>query len=88
MYDQDEMINYGRFSRPHNWLIRTTLVTIGIVPIIFAKKFYEHFYAYLTGNVVTRIIKSQWHITTYIPHPKITIFDYFLFLLKQAVGTV
>jgi len=26
--------------------------------------------------------------TAYIPHPKITIFDYFLFLLKQAVGTV
>jgi len=24
----------------------------------------------------------------YIPHPKITIFDYFLFLLKQTVGSV
>jgi hypothetical protein len=24
----------------------------------------------------------------YIPHPKITIFDYFLFFLNQAVGTV
>jgi hypothetical protein len=27
-------------------------------------------------------------LITYIPHPKITIFDYFLFLLNQAVGTV
>lgn len=32
------------------------------VPIVFHKTFYEHFYVYLTGNVVNDIIKKQWHV--------------------------
>jgi nucleoid DNA-binding protein len=27
-------------------------------------------------------------LAPYVPHPKITIFYYFLFMLKQTVGTV
>ncbi len=42
--------------------LRTLMAALICVPIVFAKKFYEHFYAYLTGNVVNDIIKRQWDV--------------------------
>lgn len=33
-----------------------------VAPLFFARDFYQHFHAYLTGNVLTDIITKQWHI--------------------------
>ncbi len=33
-----------------------------LMPLFYFKDFYQHFYAYLTGNVLTNLITKQWHI--------------------------
>ena len=42
--------------------LRALMVAAICVPIAFHRVFYEHFYAYLTGNVLNDILKRQWHI--------------------------
>ena len=42
--------------------LRALMVAAICVPIAFHHVFYEHFYAYLTGNVLNDILRRQWHI--------------------------
>ncbi len=42
--------------------IRSLLAALSILPIIFIKDFYDHFYAYLSGSVITDVIRNEWHI--------------------------
>ena len=48
--------------RPTNLVPRTLLALLALAPLFFLGDFYQHFHAYLTGNVITRIITQQWHI--------------------------
>lgn len=45
-----------------NLKLRILLVTALCAPIAFSNIFYDHFYAYLTGNVLDDIIRQQWDI--------------------------
>ena len=50
-------------SNTKNLPIRILLILfILIPPIVFSQDFYKHFYVYLTGNIITRVITQQWHI--------------------------
>lgn len=43
-------------------LPRILLLALLIFPLFYIKDFYQHFHAYLTGGVITGIIRQQWHI--------------------------
>lgn len=43
-------------------LLRIILLALIIFPIIYYDVFYQHFYVYLTGNVITYVIQKQWHV--------------------------
>lgn len=43
-------------------LIRLLIFVLVITPLIFFKDFYNHFYAYLTGSIITDVIRNEWHI--------------------------
>jgi len=45
-----------------NFIPRILLLALFIFPIFFLGDFYLHFYSYLTGNIVTRLISGQWRI--------------------------
>ncbi len=45
-----------------NFLPRILLLILFLVPIIYFKDFYYHFYVYLSGNIITGVIMQQWHI--------------------------
>jgi protein-S-isoprenylcysteine O-methyltransferase Ste14 len=50
-------------SKTKNLPIRILLILVILIPpIVFFRDFYKHFYVYLTGNIITRIITQQWHI--------------------------
>ena len=44
------------------FFIRFCAPLILVFPVLFFSEFYNHFYAYLTGGIITRIITQQWHI--------------------------
>ena len=37
-------------------------ILLAVIPLIYYQEFYQHFYAYLTGNIITYVITKQWHI--------------------------
>ncbi len=41
---------------------RIIILLAAIFPLFFLNDFYDHFYAYLSGGVITHIITDQWHI--------------------------
>jgi len=43
-------------------VIRGAFFLLAIVPLIFFRDFYEHFYVYLTGTIIADVIKNEWHI--------------------------
>ncbi len=43
-------------------LLRILLLCLILLPFFYFKDFYQHFYVYLTGNVLTNIITQKWHI--------------------------
>ncbi len=45
-----------------NLIPRILLFLLILFPLIFIQKFYNHFYAYLTGNVLNDIIIGNWKI--------------------------
>jgi len=45
-----------------NFPLRILLTFLILIPSFYFRDFYQHFYAYLTGNVLTNIITEQWHI--------------------------
>lgn len=42
--------------------LRLMFLLLSVVPLVYYKDFYRHFYAYLTGNILTDIIREQWHV--------------------------
>ena len=42
--------------------MRATFAILIAIPVIYFKDFYEHFRAYLSGSVITDVIRNQWHI--------------------------
>lgn len=45
-----------------NLPFRILLLLTILVPFLYFKDFYTHFYAYLTGSIITNIITKEWHI--------------------------
>lgn len=45
-----------------NFFIRGLIVIFALTPLIFYQDFYRHFYAYLSGGIITNIITREWHI--------------------------
>ena len=45
-----------------NLLMRLLFVFTLLIPVFYFQDFYQHFYVYLTGNVITNIITQEWHI--------------------------
>lgn len=41
---------------------RTLLLFLLAAPFVYAGDFYRHFYAYLSGAIITNVIRSEWHI--------------------------
>jgi protein-S-isoprenylcysteine O-methyltransferase Ste14 len=48
--------------RRKNLAARLVLLAYFSVPLFYLGTFYEHFHAYLTGNVVNNILRDQWGI--------------------------
>ena len=44
------------------WFVRGILLGLAVVQLLFWQPFYGHFYAYLTGTILTHIITRQWHV--------------------------
>lgn len=64
--------------RGRNLVPRIFLAILFITPLFFIGDFYRHFYAYITGNIITRIITEQWHIVVL----NIVLFSAFLIPLS------
>lgn len=45
-----------------NLLPRVLLLALFIFPLFYLGDVYLHFYTYLTGNIITRLISGQWQI--------------------------
>jgi hypothetical protein len=61
-----------------NLVPRIILAALILAPAFFISDFYQHFYVYLTGSVITRIITEQWHIVVL----NILVFSAFLIPLS------
>lgn len=44
------------------WLMRILAGLLFLLPFLNAREIYDHFYAYLTGNIINNIIQSQWQL--------------------------
>lgn len=44
------------------YAIRGLLFPLVLVPLVFFSDFYEHFYVYITGTIITDVIRNEWHI--------------------------
>ena len=58
-------INFNKsfFSSRRN--LRLLLLILVIVPFIYWRQFYEHFYAYLTGTIINEVITRQWRLVIF-----------------------
>ena len=61
-----------------NLLPRLVLVAFVIAPFFFWHDFVEHLYVYLTGSVITNIIKAEWRVVV------ISIVLFLLFLIPLS----
>jgi len=43
-------------------LFRILIISLFLFPLLFPLAFFHHFAVYLTGNIITDVIVSQWHI--------------------------
>jgi len=51
-----------KIIRHKNFPLRLLFLLLAAVPLVYYKDFYRHFYAYLTGNILTDVIRQQWHV--------------------------
>lgn len=56
-------------------LARGLLIILALIPMVFWPEFYDHFHAYLTGNIISRIITKSWSMVI------ISILFFALFLI-------
>jgi len=47
------------------WLPKVILLILALFPVLYLNEFYIHFRAYLTGTVITGIIKNEWHLVIF-----------------------
>jgi methanethiol S-methyltransferase len=47
------------------WVLRLVLLALALVPIWYWQPFFIHFRAYLTGTVLSGLIKNQWHLVLF-----------------------
>jgi protein-S-isoprenylcysteine O-methyltransferase Ste14 len=59
---------------------RLFLLFLLLIPLFYFQDFYQHFYIYVTGNVLTNIIMQQWHVVIFF-----TVF-FLAFLLPLSFG--
>ena len=60
------------------WFVRGILLGLAVVPLLFWQPFYDHFYTYLTGTILTNIITKQWHLVL------LSILFFLLFLVPLS----
>ena len=41
---------------------RIALLMLALIPFLYVKPFFDHFHAYLTGTILSGIVKQQWHL--------------------------
>jgi len=46
-------------------LFRVFIVILFLLPLLFVQEFYLHFYAYLSSNVITEVVTSQWMVVLF-----------------------
>ncbi|MDY6834006.1 MAG: isoprenylcysteine carboxylmethyltransferase family protein [Chloroflexota bacterium] len=59
--DSDIAISKKGINR-RNLGLRIVLLAFFCIPLFYVYDFYQHFYAYLTGNIITKVITEQWTI--------------------------
>ncbi len=62
--------------------MRMMFFSLAILPVIFLKDFYDHFYAYLSGSVITDVIRNEWHIVAISVAASIAFFALITFRRK------
>ncbi len=50
------------FSGHRNLPLRLFFLLLMLMPFFYIKEFYQHFYAYFSGNILTNLITHQWLI--------------------------
>lgn len=46
-------------------VIRIIIGILVVIPFFYLPQFYEHFKAYLTGTILTGLVKEQWHLVVF-----------------------
>lgn len=59
-------------------VFRILVIILAIIPLIYWQPFYNHFYAYLTGTIISNVIKNQWQVAVI----SILFFGFFLIPLN------
>lgn len=44
------------------WILRALFFVLAITPFIYWQPFYDHFYAYLTGTIISYVITTKWSV--------------------------
>lgn len=58
-------MSYQKKELNYRWVPRAVLVVLALLPFLYLKQFYDHFYTYLTGTVITGIITREWHLVLF-----------------------
>ena len=72
---------YGKIIeilRHRNLIFRVFLFSLALLPLFYFRDFYQHFYIYFTGNILTDIITQEWHIVI------LSISAFMLFLIPLS----
>lgn len=64
--------------KPAKWLLRLILIIAALFPLAYFQDFYDHFYAYLTGTIISNVITTQWGVVIL----SILVFAFFLIPLN------
>lgn len=59
----------------YRWAARSLSAALVLWPLVYWPEFYDHFYAYLTGNIISRVITGEWRVVL------ISILFFTLFLI-------
>lgn len=56
------MVKLIDIKKNRNFSLRIMLLILCFIPLFYINEFYQHFYVYLTGNVITAVITERWEI--------------------------
>lgn len=60
------------------WVARGILIVLALIPFIYWQPFYDHFYVYLTGTIISNVITTKWSVVIFF----ILFFIFFLIPLN------